>query len=415
MPFNVTAHLERSEIGCEISGIGEVKLRKVTMRAEREALVFAEEDGVRASERYMCHMISSMVHSPRMTADEIMSLGQASLEELAVCAASQLGFRKEFDATEIAMPLGVRFALAEVRWRQVEWQRVHERIVPNIFDTLESIYGASSLSAIGNLTSRMAEIQLLPQGFDTMMKMQQRLELDLVQKHLLDVASYASQEIADFTKIAGVSSDYLASLADHSLPEMQIPEPFFSDALIASGLNSPRLYPESYALPQVELMESPEDLARRAAKAERARMDEAYAAQRKLESGLRGLIAAKLEASVGPKWWKQRVPNTVKTDCEARMKRVGRRADRFHPIHYTFLGDLQVIIDQNNNWNEVFEAVFGDRKVVIGMFAMIIPLRNEIDHIRPISQREFQNFIFAAGWFEDFTSEFEPSAFDIQG
>jgi len=105
-----------------------------------------------------------------------------------------------------------------------------------------------------------------------------------------------------------------------------------------------------------------------------------------IEVGLRELIIQSLEATCGPNWWKERLPDDV-----LKKYRKGREYERsikwcqlvpHHPIYYVDFPDLRKIIERADNWREVFSAIFKRKEILIGTLSELEPIRNKIAHNR---------------------------------
>jgi len=91
-----------------------------------------------------------------------------------------------------------------------------------------------------------------------------------------------------------------------------------------------------------------------------------------IETALGELIIQEVGGAAGPKWFKQRVPETIRKEATARYE--AERASRwstfvpFHQIYYTNFGELKQIIERADNW-KLFANIFKGREVLIGTLA----------------------------------------------
>jgi hypothetical protein len=116
-----------------------------------------------------------------------------------------------------------------------------------------------------------------------------------------------------------------------------------------------------------------------------------------LEVELRAFISTRLSA-VSDKWWKQRIPEDVRTRAEK------RKHDREEPYpgrvqqdrllwDYLDFPDLKTIITQKNNWDEAFKSVFIKPEIVQVKLDEISPFRNDIAHHRDIPLHDREIFV----------------------
>jgi dnd system-associated protein 4 len=116
-----------------------------------------------------------------------------------------------------------------------------------------------------------------------------------------------------------------------------------------------------------------------------------------LEIELRAFIATRL-SSVNEKWWKQRIPEDVRTRAEK------RKHDREEPYpgrekqdrslwDYLDFPDLKTIITQKNNWDDTFKQVFIKSEIVQVKLDEINPFRNDIAHHRDIPLHDREIFV----------------------
>lgn len=115
-----------------------------------------------------------------------------------------------------------------------------------------------------------------------------------------------------------------------------------------------------------------------------------------IENGLRELIVERLQATCGPLWYKQRLPEDI-----LKKYREGVKTERsvkwtrcipHHPIYYTDFASLQKIIDRADNWRDVFEPIFQNRgkAVFLSVLSGLEPVRNKIAHNRKATVQDLK-------------------------
>lgn len=109
-----------------------------------------------------------------------------------------------------------------------------------------------------------------------------------------------------------------------------------------------------------------------------------------LERTIRTLVADSLVAADGPDWWSDpnRVPDRVKTDGEARLKKekdTGVTLRSEDPLDFSTFGELGQII--TSNW-DVFGALFKSEKAVTRIMANLNTLRGPIAHCTLLAEDE---------------------------
>jgi hypothetical protein len=113
-----------------------------------------------------------------------------------------------------------------------------------------------------------------------------------------------------------------------------------------------------------------------------------------IEVALRELVYEELAAAAGSRWFKQRVPNDVRSACM--QKEQQERAAHwqsyipYQPLYYSNFSELRKIIEQSDNWSQVFAKIFGRKEVFVGTLSMLDPIRNRIAHNRRVSQADVE-------------------------
>jgi hypothetical protein len=111
---------------------------------------------------------------------------------------------------------------------------------------------------------------------------------------------------------------------------------------------------------------------------------------RRLELRLRRFIEKKMMAKLGPKWSKQRVPGPTVTGWRARRQTDldnGRTASRL--FDYAGFEDYRAIIEQKDNWAEVFEPVFKVKTSILETLRRLSLIRNPDAHYRIVTIEDF--------------------------
>lgn len=107
-----------------------------------------------------------------------------------------------------------------------------------------------------------------------------------------------------------------------------------------------------------------------------------------LERSIRKLIAETLEAQDGENWWASRVPQAVRDNAGANMKKeidsgVTQRSEE--KIDFTDFGELGEIV--RSNW-EAFGATFSSQKAFTKIMTSLNMLRAPIAHCCPLAEDE---------------------------
>lgn len=111
---------------------------------------------------------------------------------------------------------------------------------------------------------------------------------------------------------------------------------------------------------------------------------------RRLELKLRRFIEKKMMARLGPKWSKQRVPgNTVRGWRDRRQTDIdnGRTPSRL--FDYAGFEDYRAIIEQKDNWAEVFEPIFKVKTSILETLRRLSLIRNPDAHYRIVTIEDF--------------------------
>lgn len=118
------------------------------------------------------------------------------------------------------------------------------------------------------------------------------------------------------------------------------------------------------------------------------RAAEDYRVLYRFESQLRGFVADVLSKEAGSDWVKQRVPPDCLKNWRDRREKDRKAKKHVHPLlSYADLGDWSKIIQRNDNW-PLFEPIFRRKVLVEAAFIRLIPLRNDVAHMRPLTEAD---------------------------
>jgi hypothetical protein len=108
-----------------------------------------------------------------------------------------------------------------------------------------------------------------------------------------------------------------------------------------------------------------------------------------IEIALREFIIEQMGIRIGSKWHKTNLPGDLLQ--KFRAAREYEHSMRWlnvvphHQVYYLDFSDLRKIIDQKNNWAQVFEPIFIQKTVTTESLFEIEPIRNKIAHNRILS------------------------------
>lgn len=118
------------------------------------------------------------------------------------------------------------------------------------------------------------------------------------------------------------------------------------------------------------------------------------------EGRLREFILEKLKREFGSdKWWKQGLPGNLKSkldeDWQDEVKRKphlrGEKNQNERKFEHVGLGDIIHIATYGQNWEQIFEEVFGDRTYLERRIKDIAALRNPSSHARQIDDQDLED------------------------
>jgi hypothetical protein len=156
------------------------------------------------------------------------------------------------------------------------------------------------------------------------------------------------------------------------------PETTFTTSLKLTGLAVPDFSP-------AVKYQRPVDREKPAGQDESSRRSiSAYARLSKFETRIRRFIDGQMSKKVGPSWEKQRTGELYRKWRD--KKEIARAAGEpdYPLISYADFTDYVQVIVRNDNWNEVFEAIFVRKSSIEESFYRLAPVRLTTMHSRPI-------------------------------
>ena len=156
------------------------------------------------------------------------------------------------------------------------------------------------------------------------------------------------------------------------------PHPAFEEIVTEAGLRVPEVpAAEGYDL------DGESDEVERAAAFERT--NNAHDLLQRLESQLRKFIDERMEAKFGASWTKHRIPGDMRILWHDKQRQ-DTGVQKWPIISYADFTDYATIITRNDNWRDLFEAVFANKNSVEESFRRLYPIRLATMHARLITQ-----------------------------
>lgn len=115
------------------------------------------------------------------------------------------------------------------------------------------------------------------------------------------------------------------------------------------------------------------------------RTNDAHDSLQRFESQLRRFIDKRMERTFGPSWIKQRIPGEMRSNWLNKQKQ-DPDLQCWPLIAYADFTDYVIIITRNDNWRDLFEAVFVNKSSVQESFRRLYPIRLATMHSRVTSQ-----------------------------
>lgn len=414
--------LARRTSRCQVPTLGEVSLQAATMGDLRE--VASAVDGLpegEQDEQFANELLVRMVVTPDISVQEVADLPNDVITPLINCAVELLSIKDEYVAIDDTVTPRARLvqAFREHFFRPVRSMlaSISKSLAPAAtvqFDGLAQamksagFYAADTHKALLAAAGPAVEAQRAVKAFQQTMSEQfgatirnAQLTAEALGAPMQQILNQTDQFIGLASGIARVQEQVqLVPQLTSNLIGIGLPEPLLSDSLLISGLNSPQSHTPSYQMPVIRPMETPEEVEPRAEDATRQRLKDAYDTLIVLEPMLRRYVGWRLEQHAGPKWWRQRIPEVIRTECKERKAQRETPDSRQHaPIHYMFIGELKTVICKGDNWAQVFGPDFNNERTTIDtMFLWLEPVRKDLAHPRDFSDVEYQQFRIAAEW-----------------
>ena len=115
------------------------------------------------------------------------------------------------------------------------------------------------------------------------------------------------------------------------------------------------------------------------------RTNDAHDLLQRFESQLRKFISEQMEQRFGSRWIRQRIPGEMRTKWLDKQ-RLDTDSQSWSTIAYADFTDYITIIARNDNWQDLFEAVFINKSSVQESFQRLYPIRLATMHARTITQ-----------------------------
>jgi hypothetical protein len=300
-----------------------------------------------------------------MTAEDVSRLDEATASALVEVAASRVASSEELKRVDKALPARHRLYEARVAHDKARLQQLGSLMAtPNL---------VKSINSLKTLTMAAPLAQIKLPAFAGM-----NLKLPAISSPL------ASVRIAPFPDIAKMVRE---------IEVARLPSWTVDESLVRAGIDVPAIHTPAFKpTPRVAPRQSvPEH--------EKSRLLDAFDSLVQFEFVLREFIGDRLEKAAGAKWWPNRIPGDVVKDChdrKAEKERPGRPKHR--AIFYAYPGDYLKIVLRKDNWQECFKEVFLNADPVSACFLWVGVGRAEIAHVRPLSDSDFGNFMFAVNW-----------------
>ena len=391
----------RRQFEGEIVGLGRITMREPSVGAMTDALrVHREAEPERADSQFTDTMLAGMISDPPMTADQVAGLPDDAVSDLINLAVTDVLNLSE-ELSELPDGLSPREMFAAAYVKHIEefmhnigrmaadsatqaLQSLGDTLAKNINDHLADATAFRAGLDLSDFLGRFASQVLPVADLSEMMKvlLKPSPELQETMQGLKALAEQSTMPLQE--RISGLNSYGLG-------------EPFLSDNLVKSGLNSSYMHSPAYQAPVLQLPRSPLDIPGRADDAERERLRDSYDLLMELEMAFRGIIEQELFNLAGPKWWRTRVPEAVRDECEGRKQAKEKPFRASHdPISYAYVHDLRAIIVRSDNWRDVFQRYFHDKQEIEVMFDWVGGVRASVAHFRPIDETEYQQLVVAA-------------------
>jgi hypothetical protein len=409
-----------------IPSLGNVEFRPyITLGQMTEAYDIADRanDNSKASE-FTNFVLSTMLAKPEKTVEEVKYFSPIKLEEIIDAIVDILEIREEFDDLKDVKPVQERFYQADMQ----NEHKFSSELAISIGNSIEksiSIYNdfdkqqtlIDSITKYGDVAQKLGALNLKSLFPDITSPIQGMMaELSDYSKGLGDITNYGnlSQILGTFlpTTLSPSVSSSLQVIANEmvnpfqyivgDIARQQLSEPFLSQALLVSGINSSLIHSPTYVLQdKASIIEDGEDIKISERESLHQRLVEAYDILCNLELSLRDVIEFELRKLYDESWWKRGIPDKTREECEKRKydkeKPVGTS---HHPITYAYVHDYKMMIVRKDNWSKSFVSLFRNKSELETCFTWVGNVRDEVAHSRPISDDDYLMFIAGARWIQ---------------
>lgn len=389
----------RRPIQQHIPGVGIVTLRAASIGNVADADGFAAE----AAEEdrplvFVNHLLSTMLVDPSLTPEEIANLPDDAATALVGIAADVLGIREEFDAISTDLPPRERLYQAYQEYQRALFAELSDTLAKAMAPIREQMS-----EVLGRLTIPNNVLEGINESFRQMAAVNLRLVIPdyrWTEPFLADMAGFAEM-------LKSIQESWEASIGQSiqslvaKLDLIKPPEPFLSQGLLVSGLNSSLIHSPTYILPTMQVPSTEDEIEKYAEDALHRRLVDAYDILSHLEQSLRALIETRLREIHGIQWWKRGVPEAVRTACEERKLAKEKPLEAsHHPIFYAYVDDYKTIIVKRDNWNVTFADLFRNKTELEASFAWVGKVRDAVAHVRPVSDDDYLWFVAGARWLQ---------------
>ncbi len=341
-------------------------------------------------------LLAMMIVRPHMVFAQVAALTDDHISVLVDAAIDLLGASTGNGCLAEKLPPRERLLVAYQNQVEEMTRSVREitNTFANSFASLYSQQAADALTGIASAHGMQSDLKNSLQRFAT-------IQADLMKYSFKSSLNLGNPivTVRDALSTTSVSSMDWAALGAE-IQSSVLAEPFISDALVVSGLNSSLIHTPSYVVPSILEMETEEDVDRRGDDLRRERLISAYDTVYLVETSLRDLVELRLRRLHGENWWKRGVPNEVRRSCvERKQQRESPDSLENALTSYLFIGELKDIIVKGDNWRDTFSEIFeNERNSLDTMFLWIEPVRKDVAHPRNMSDVEYEQFTVAANW-----------------
>lgn len=387
----------------EIPELGRVTLKPIRIITISKALLLASE----AEEQYQANIFSNLVISdafenPKKSPEDVAKFSTDLLIKVIDLVVDILDIRKQFTETSESIHVRERFFKAYLKFEKSFFHKLSASLKDSLIKITSNTMQfkkvedqlVEAVRTMGALNFKLTLPELPNDFLRTFIKSSEELnrsfgsideEMKKFQKNIKSIAFPRNKPLEKIVK---------------TIAQMNLPEPYFSSALVASGINTPILHSPSYTIPRLKPIYNGE-VKVKSEDAKRRRLVDGYDILSHLEQSLRDIIETKLSELHGDKWWKRGVPGDILKHCQERkLEKENPHEAKYHPIYYAYVHDYEKIIIRKDNWDPVFSKIFVAKNELIVSFSWVANVRDSIAHIRPVSDDEYLMFIAGARWIQ---------------